>query len=55
MQVGSLSLYFAGVGVKAVTGAGVRTRGFPRDEFQGIDSFRAFLGTPSEKMRTPPT
>jgi hypothetical protein len=53
MQAGSLSQYFAGVGVKRVTGTEIDPRVSRGHEFQGVDSFRAFLGTPSDKMRVP--
>lgn len=53
MQAGSLSQYFAGVGVKTVTGTEVDPAVSRGHEFQGVDSFRAFLGTPAEKTRVP--
>ena len=53
MQAGSLSEYFAGVGVKAVTGTEVDPSISRGHEFQGVDTFRAFLGTPSEKTPVP--
>lgn len=53
MKSGSLSQYFAGVGVKTVTGTEVDTEVSRSHEFQGVDSFRAFLGLPAEKTRVP--
>lgn len=53
MQAGSLSQYFVGVGVKRVTGTEVNPAVSRGHEFQGVDSFRAFLGTPSEKSSVP--
>lgn len=53
MQAGSLSEYFAGVGVKTVTGTEVDSTVSRGHEFQGVDTFRAFLGTPAEKTRVP--
>lgn len=51
MKSGSLSQYFAGVGAKTLTGTEVDPAVSRGHEFQGVDSFRAFLGTPAEKMR----
>jgi hypothetical protein len=53
MQAGSLSEYFAGVGVKTVTGTEVDPQVSRGHEFQGVDTFRAFVGTPAEKTRVP--
>ena len=53
MQAGSLSQCFAGVGVKTVTGTEVNPTIFRGHQCQGVDSFRAFLGTPAEKTRVP--
>ena len=53
MQAGSLSQYFAGVGVKSLTGTEVDPKVSHGHEFQGVDSFRAFLGTPDEKTQVP--
>jgi hypothetical protein len=53
MHAGSLSQYFAGVGVKIVTGTEVDPRVSRGHEFQGVDSFRAFLGLPADKVRVP--
>jgi hypothetical protein len=53
MQAGSLSEYFAGVGVKRVTGTEVDPAVSHGHEFQGVDTFRAFIGTPAEKTTIP--
>ena len=53
MQSGSLSQYFKGVGAKSVTGTEVDPAVSRGHEFQGVDSFRAFLGTPADKTRVP--
>lgn len=53
MQAGSLSQYFAAVSVKCVTATEVDPQVSRGHEFQGVDDFRAFLGTPAEKMRLP--
>lgn len=53
MQSGSLSQYFTGVGVKAVTGTEVDPAVSRGHEFQGVDSFRAFIGTPTERIHVP--
>jgi hypothetical protein len=53
MKPGSLSQYFAGVGVKSVTATEVDPAVSRGHEFQGVDSFRAFLGIPAEKTRVP--
>src|SRR5690349_10944659 len=53
MQPGSLSQYFAGVGVKTVSATEVDPAVSRGHEFQGVDSFRAFLGTPAEKIHIP--
>lgn len=50
---GSLSQYFAGVGVKRLTGTEVDPAISRGHEFQGVDSFRAFLGVPADKIRVP--
>src|SRR4051794_38495145 len=50
---GSLSEYFAGVGVKSVTGTEVDPSVSRGHEFQGVDTFRAFLGTPAKKVSVP--
>jgi hypothetical protein len=53
MQAGSLSEYFAGVGVKTVKGTEVDPKVSRGHEFQGVDAFRAFLGTSGSKARMP--
>lgn len=53
MQAGSLSEYFAGVGAKTLTGTEVDPKVSNGHEFQGVDSFRAFLGIPDEKTSVP--
>lgn len=53
MQAGSISQYFVGSGVKSVTGTEVDPSVSRSHEFQGVDSFRAFLGTPADKIQTP--
>jgi hypothetical protein len=53
MHAGSLSQYFTGVGVKAVTGTEVDPAVSRGHELQGVDDFRAFLGTPAEKVQIP--
>lgn len=53
MEAGLLSQYFAGVGVKTVTGTEVDPTVSRGHEFQGVDSFRAFLGTPSDRISVP--
>ncbi|MEW9855078.1 type II restriction endonuclease [Novosphingobium sp. M1R2S20] len=53
MKSGSLSQYFVGVGVKSVTGTEVDPKVSRGHEFQGVDSFRAFLGIPTDKIRVP--
>ncbi len=53
MQAGSLSQYFTGVGVKSVTGTEIDPAVSRGHEFQGVDSFRAFLGPVSEKVVVP--
>ena len=51
MQAGSLSQYFVAVSVKSVTGTEVDPLVSRGHEFQGVDDFRAFLGTPAERTR----
>lgn len=53
MKSGSLSQYFAGVAVKSVTATEVDAEVSRGHEFQGVDSFRAFLGMPAEKVKVP--
>ncbi|CAN7654081.1 type II restriction endonuclease [Rhizobium sp. LjRoot254] len=53
VRQGSLSDYFIGVGVKSLRGTEVDTRVSNGHELQGVDSFRVFLGTPSESVKIP--
>ncbi|MGN3973655.1 type II restriction endonuclease [Tsuneonella sp. SYSU-LHT278] len=53
MHAGSLSQYFTGAGVKTVTGTEIDPAVSRSHEFQGVDSFRAFLGTPAETIHVP--
>lgn len=53
MQVASLTEYFSGVGVKRLTGTEVNPAVSRGHEFQGVDSFRAFLGAPAGKVPVP--
>lgn len=53
MKAGSLSQNFAGVGVKRVTATEIDPTVSRGHEFQGVDSFRAFLGVPAEKISVP--
>ena len=53
MQAGSLSEHFVGVGVKRLTGTEVDPSVSRGHEFQGVDSFRTFLGTPTDKTPVP--
>lgn len=53
MQAGSLSQYFTGVGVKSVTATEIDPEVSNGHEFQGVDTFRAFLGTPAENTGVP--
>jgi len=53
MKQGSLSDYFEGVGVKVLRGTEIDPNVSHGHELQGIDDFRAFLGTPSAKTTLP--
>lgn len=53
MKAGSLSGYFTGVGVKSLTGTEIDPAVSRGHELQGVDSFREFLGTPSDKVTIP--
>src|SRR5690349_7492853 len=53
MKQGALSDYFTGVGTKTLRGTEVDPSVSHGHELQGVDDFRAFLGTPSEKTRIP--
>ena len=55
MQAGSLSEHFTGVSAKTVTGTEVDPTVSNGHEFHGVDTFRAFLGTPSDKTPIPVT
>jgi quinol monooxygenase YgiN len=55
MKHGSLSDYFIGVGAKVLKGTEIDAKVSHGHELQGIDAFRAFLGTPSEKVILPVT
>lgn len=52
---GYLSQYFAGAGAKVLRGTEVDPKVSRGHEFQGVDAFRAFLGTPREKEQVPVT
>jgi hypothetical protein len=53
MKQGTLSDYFIGVGTKMLAGTEVDPKVSHGHELQGIDAFKAFLGTPSEKTKIP--
>lgn len=55
MKQGALSDYFVGVGTKILEGTEVDPKVSRGHELQGVDDFRAFLGTPSEKQSIPVT
>lgn len=55
MKQGALSDYFVGVGTKILEGTEVDPKVSRGHELQGVDDFRAFLGTPSEKQPIPVT
>lgn len=52
---GYLSEYFAGAGAKVLRGTEVDPAVSNGHEFQGVDAFRLFLGTPAEKEQVPVT
>lgn len=52
---GYLSKHFAGAGAKILRGTEVDPAVSRGHEFQGVDAFRAFLGTPDGKERVPVT
>lgn len=52
---GYLSKYFAGAGAKVLRGTEVDPAISRGHEFQGVDAFRTFLGTPAGKDRVPVT
>ena len=53
IQTDSISQYFIGSGVKRVTATEVDPKVSNGHEFQCVDSFRAFLGTPDQKTKVP--
>ena len=53
MKQGALADYFIGVGTKTLRGTEVDPSVSHGHELQGVDDFRAFLGTPSEKQKIP--
>ena len=55
MKQGYLSEYFAGVAAKMLTATEIDPQTSRGHEYQGVDTFRAFLGTPSEKQKIPVT
>lgn len=55
MKFGYLSDLFLGAGAKYVTEVEVNPDVSRQSEFQGIDDFKAFLGSPSEKETIPAT
>lgn len=52
---GYLSEYFAGAGAKVLRGTEVDPTVSRGHEFQGVDAFRLFLGTPAGKEKVPVT
>jgi hypothetical protein len=55
MNVGALSDYFDGVGTKILKGTEIDPTVSNGHELQGVDDFRAFLGTPTERQSIPVT
>ena len=55
MKPGELSDYFAGVGTKVLMGTEINPTVSRGHELQGVNDFRVFLGTPSEKTSVPVT
>lgn len=53
MNQGALSDYFIGVGTKILKGTEVDPKVSRGHELQGVDDFRAFLGTPPGKNKIP--
>ena len=53
MNHGFLSEYFEGVAAKTLKATEVDPRTSHGHEYQGVDAFRQFLGTPSEKTNIP--
>ena len=50
MQRGYLSEYFSGVGAKVLQGTEIDPGVSRGHELQGVSDFRAFLGSPAEKV-----
>lgn len=55
MKRGHLSDYFIGVAAKALKATEVDPLTSRGHEYQGVDAFRQFLGTPAEKQKIPVT
>jgi hypothetical protein len=55
MQFGELADYFEGVGAKRLSSHEVDPKVSRGHEFQGVDAFRQFIGTPKGKQRIPVT
>jgi hypothetical protein len=55
MHAGALSDYFNGVGTKVLKGTEIDPRVSNGHELQGVDNFREFLGTPSDRQSIPVT
>ena len=55
MKFGSLADLFHGAGAKHLTEVEVNKLRSNQHEFQGVDDFKAFLGTPTEKQRVAAT
>jgi hypothetical protein len=55
MNAGALSDYFDGVGTKILKGTEIDPEVSNGHELQGVDDFREFLGTPSERQSIPVT
>lgn len=55
MKFGQLSDLFAGAGAKYLSEVEVNSQRSNQHEFQGVGGFRAFLGTPAEKVTFPAT
>ena len=52
---GFLSKYFIGAGAKVLRGTEVDPKVSRGHEFQGVDVFRAFVGTPENREKVPVT
>lgn len=55
MKFGILVDYFEGAGAKYLTEVEINKARSNQHEFQGVSSFRQFLGTPEDKIRYPAT